>query len=591
VISRWFSFFAINLRGNSLRFLHSIAEERDRTAGLDILDVNIYIYTIDLRYRAKTFNTGGWAMTFDELEKQLRSMVAAARNSRLPTLRELTGRFGVPRPWVHNLIHRLRDEGTLEVRRKGGITIRQNNEHLPRRATSAPPEEKLYRRLRARLASGVYRTGQPLPKTAFLANTEHVGTRIVGRVYRRLLHDGLAHANGRSLYAGPPDSADDIGMVRHTKCVLVVQSHEATWDELSISWWALPFTQSFMREMSLYGVEPRTVLMNQGPGPSGAAVPSGRAEIAHLVNSLGERLLGVFVVNMCWMYQAKPTQEVLETMRWLCGFGKPVVSFDHLGNAHERWIEPALQAVLDEALLWPELHKQHVRCTIDVCDIVRTAASALHTNGHRLVGYPMPGKVPPWMSGRRRLFRLVGSELNPPIAMVDKAGCPPLFSPGPGMRIRDVLGILRPMHEPFAHAMREVVAGMGRESARISALAGDQKDLIHLTAHLGAFMIQPGLTAIVAPNDELARRFYPWFAAAKIRVPEDCTLLSFDDRQEKTYPYTISSINFGFDNLGYTAFHILLGDIPIAADKYLSVTAKSRINHYATIGPAHRRRD
>jgi len=77
--------------------------------------------------------------------------------------------------------------------------------------------------------------------------------------------------------------------------------------------------------------------------------------------------------------------------------------------------------------------------------------------------------------------------------------------------------------------------------------------------------------------------------AAGIDVPGELSLVSFDDRLEEVYPYAISSVNFGFEELGYTAFHIMPGDISIRPDGQRTMHAKCRLNHCATIGPARKR--
>jgi len=46
----------------------------------------------------------------------------------------------------------------------------------------------------------------------------------------------------------------------------------------------------------------------------------------------------------------------------------------------------------------------------------------------------------------------------------------------------------------------------------------------------------------------------------------------------------VSSVNFGIDDLGYTAFLIILGGIPIRPAKGRSIAGRCRTNHDATIG-------
>jgi DNA-binding LacI/PurR family transcriptional regulator len=57
-----------------------------------------------------------------------------------------------------------------------------------------------------------------------------------------------------------------------------------------------------------------------------------------------------------------------------------------------------------------------------------------------------------------------------------------------------------------------------------------------------------GVTAILAPNDYFAHQYYHWLRAAGLRLPEDVSLLSFDNNRY-SLPFSISSIDFGFGDL------------------------------------------
>jgi DNA-binding LacI/PurR family transcriptional regulator len=192
------------------------------------------------------------------------------------------------------------------------------------------------------------------------------------------------------------------------------------------------------------------------------------------------------------------------------------------------------------------------------------------------------------MEYRQRALRISAANIDSKMRFLDSADCPPLFDTQESTELRTARSAFSRIERPFARTLGETIAAMGKPSVTIGALSAEQKELLEVTAYLSSFVTRPDITAIVAPNDEHARMFYRWLKMAGIRIPEDLSLISFDDRVESAYPYTISSINFGFDSLGYTAFHILLGDVPVKVDEWKSIEAKSRINHFATIGQARR---
>jgi len=526
-----------------------------------------------------------------EVEKHLRELVRTSPAYYLPSISRLRSKHHASTAEVRAVFALLKKEGL--VRPGNGRRFMIVRDSASGDEWMEPPalssEENLYRRFRARIESGAYRTGLPLPKIAYLAQSEKAAPRIVVRVCRRLVRDGVVFRQGRSLVPGSPQSADEMSTQHHNKCMLIVQPVEATWDAFAVTSWTQPFAQAVMREISLYGVEPRTVLYRDEDDvpqvPVG--VPSGREEIGRLVDQLGDRLIGMLVVNLGWKAgQPMHTQKTLSTMQWLCGFGKPVVSFDHFGEWHEDFVGPELRAMIERRLAHPPVRRGFIRCHFDYLDNTRLAVSLLRRYGHRVVGFPTLGSELDWMGFRLRDLRYSAESAGVPVRVLDATDCPPLFDTGPQTRLDEVVSVLAGIDRAFARAIIPLIGAMGDQSACMGAIDPDHRELLILTAHLGAFLQTPDLTAIIAPNDELARMFYRWFLVVGIKVPEDLSLLSFDDRVDSAYPYTISSINFGFDNLGFTAFHAILGDIPVKTDKWLSVAAKCRINHYATLGQA-----
>jgi hypothetical protein len=440
-------------------------------------------------------------------------------------------------------------------------------------------EESLYRAIRGRMASGAYRPEQPLPKAGFLAHDEHVATRTVVRVYRRLLHDGHAYKRGRSLICGSPASTAAASMPG--RCVLIVQPAGTGWKDVALSRWTLPFANSFMREMLLYGIEPKTVVWDEKDArKSSPDIPVGKSGIAALINALDGRLLGILVINIGWTRNSPDSMKaVSDLMRFFCGFRKPVVLFDHLVQVFEPAVKPALRPVIERMISSQNVQRNFVRCHIDGLDGPRKALLALYRQGHRVIGFPALGKRAFWLRHRLLDLRKVSAALDPAIRVVDESEARPLFPAGPEANVREIADRLSKINHPFARILLRRIGENPPPGA-------EQRRLLHLSGFLGAFLMVPELTAFIAPSDTYAAQVYRWLLFAGMRVPEDLSLVSFDDRLEETYPHSISSINFGFDQLGFAAFHAMLGDIPVKVDKWLSVAAVARINHVGTLGLA-----
>jgi DNA-binding GntR family transcriptional regulator len=529
----------------------------------------------------------------DRVEGHLRALIAGSSAQRLPSITELVKHYRASTASVRLALCRLRDKGLVSIAQgRRAVIVRDES---PAREDALGPsmtsEDALYQRMRAAIETGTYRSAQPLPKYSYLVAAEKVAVRTVVRVYRRLVRDGLICKKGRSYIVGQSPPA--AGTIPHhlRKVIIVLQPTEATWDDFTNASWISPFLQTFIREMSMFGVELRAMLFDRGefsPCYDGTALT--REEITRVVKQLDHRLVGFLVVNMLWAdHHAGHAREYLSLMRWLCEFKKRVAFFEPIyDTAHADIPGPQPHEMLEEQLRHPLVRRNFVRCCYDPENQIPLALSILRKHGHRLLGFPTPGPKAQWMDDRIVALRSAIAQGKLPMHICDSTDCPALFDIHPEMSIGDVKGLLLTIDAPFAPALIDAVGAMGTSSTRVGDLSPAQQELIHLTPHLGAFLAKPDLTAIVAPNDEHARRFYRWCAAASTKIPDNLSLLAFDNWIEGSFPYAISSINFGFDNLGYAAFHILLGDVPVKVNNSRMVQTKSRINHYATIGEAGR---
>jgi DNA-binding LacI/PurR family transcriptional regulator len=74
------------------------------------------------------------------------------------------------------------------------------------------------------------------------------------------------------------------------------------------------------------------------------------------------------------------------------------------------------------------------------------------------------------------------------------------------------------------------------------------------------------ITALIAINDQFARKYYFWARVLGIEFPRHLSIVAFDNLTDNT-PYPLSSIDFGFERLGYLSAHILIGDISVPTDR------------------------
>ncbi len=94
--------------------------------------------------------------------------------------------------------------------------------------------------------------------------------------------------------------------------------------------------------------------------------------------------------------------------------------------------------------------------------------------------------------------------------------------------------------------------------------------------------IGSSITAIIAPNDEMAIRYYLSSNRAGKAIPRDISMVSFDNRYTLK-PFPISSVDFGLEFLGYQSFHYIYGVIPIHAGKRNQLFGLNRLHDSGSI--------
>lgn len=207
-----------------------------------------------------------------------------------------------------------------------------------------------------------------------------------------------------------------------------------------------------------------------------------------------------------------------------------------------------------------------------------TAVRLLRARGHRRIVYQGDGTGAKWLRYRYTFIAEEMAQNAPEIELVDNCDVPlpdkPLMqlsrrSPAVHRTIKPILDSLKQKY-----ALDVGLMDVGRHDRRV----------LYITSSLSKAVIEQNATAVIAPNDECANVICHWLGAAGIHFPADVSVVSFDDNLARQYPFAISSVNFGFDRLGYLAGHCIMGDLSVRVGGGRSVAAMPTLNHTGSIG-------
>ena len=86
-------------------------------------------------------------------------------------------------------------------------------------------------------------------------------------------------------------------------------------------------------------------------------------------------------------------------------------------------------------------------------------------------------------------------------------------------------------------------------------------------------LLEKNVTAIVAPSDREAWMIYGWLASAGLKVPEDISLISFDNDINELSA-KVTTVDFGFGYLGYSAAMLFSKALPVEQNRYGNIASR-----------------
>lgn len=396
----------------------------------------------------------------------------------------------------------------------------------------SPSVHRAYMRLRDKISSGAYLSGNPLPKNLTLCSDLGVSMVTLKKALHLLQNHGIVHQSGRRFIAGgkPPEKSCTKNLTASASVVLLVFH-----DDYALHWLFrkehVPrFYQPLLGELQKFGYSIVPVKQEK-------AIPDGTIEIGGLpdtvsfVKSLGSRYQGAIIHDSGFQHR----QNHAKWIRELCLYNKPVFLFDK-GNECEQFTRSKIGKA-----------KNYFRLHLGERDAVRLALQELYRLGHRKFLFPNrePGRSA-WAESRIALAREICSGIASDTEFFISDNSEPfwIWNTPP-----DRKGVI--MSERIMEHFSPRRASEELQSVQRAASAS--------TPSIIPF-IENGVSAILALNDHTALEYYRFLRIAGIDVPKRLSLISFDNLPRSVFT-PISTIDFGFEHLGYTAAHVIIGDI------------------------------
>jgi DNA-binding LacI/PurR family transcriptional regulator len=484
---------------------------------------------------------------FRRIASQLQSQIEKGELKSFPSAYELARRLAVSPVTALKVLHVLAEKGVIRVSqgRRPEIIV-QGREARP---SAAIAEDRFCTEIQAQLLDGTLEWRSPLPKLQYLSAAHHLSKDAVCCALRRLAGENLVHKSGKKWIAGPESAQQSRNVIAaHLKggpAVLIVAASIAEARNFFSVTHTAPFAYSLRSELTKYGFS-HVMVTQMKTESAGRLFAGGIDETYDLVRSLADRYAGALIV--CSALPHEPEEWIAALAR----FGKPVVYFDAANRTG-----PDLMKALGP-------RGKGMRLWFDEPTAVRSAVDHLMSHGHRRIGAfdPEPHVRESHTTRRINLIREAIRGAGRGAVLVSALQDDPIWVPQ-----TERTEFASPFGDIEIATEQKAKPSPGPILARSSFARLVEKSPTFLS------VLRQKVTAILAINDLAAIDYYLWFNAAGIAVPKDISLMGFDNLPE-VHILQLSTIDFGFQQLGYLAAHIMIGDIPVRPDAQGNIPGK-----------------
>lgn len=471
---------------------------------------------------------------------------------------------------------------TLSKGRSAELTLQKSSLRHSNRSSEHPTSpEKLESEILRRIQNGHFGYGIPLPKIHFFVSEFGVSPHTVIQAFRRLEGNARITKKGKQWIVGAHRHVPEQGPL-YPQTICIIQNTTSSYARLfsNTNIWANCFA-AFHSEVEKHAVRLQSVLFKTTEMPD--TIPSGKSGFAKVVNEAGSRYIGSIVISDT---DTPDIETIGEWLSFTAQYGRRVL----FPCIHHSWTKLEQNSDLPpnvKLALYGDW-----KYSKDRSGMAGQALDILFHAGHRRVlfidtVYPREE----WVSRRLRNLNKHADQLTERLQFHTVLGN----------------GALRPVENSSAttHLLQSLCASdnprlssFARKIVRMHEIDKPFKQLSDVEQELcvDASVILPALekyapTAIIAPNDYRAARYYRLFRVLGISVPSNISLISYDN-SPLLRPFPISSIDFGLTSLGFQMFHSFFNHISL---RYFGkngnmLWGESRLNHGGSVGRRSYRR-
>jgi len=524
--------------------------------------------------------TGGKPVALHErIARELLDRIERESLAFLPSVRILCRQYGASSKTVSSAVRLLREKGVVAGSRgrkvrvvgmKKGVSCCGAEEMLGESVS------QLCDMIRERICDATYRAGEQLPKVTHFVVSDRVSPNTVCDGFDHLQGEGLVYKHGKRWIVGKPPSQRHTVQVNGavdtgSPVVLIVVKDNDAWRTLFTSHLSL-LPQMFCGELERHGLQFVVVQTDESQACRGDFV-AGRSEILSCITSLGSRFLGAFVAM-----HHDDIKDLGEWISWLCQFDRPVIWADYDNAAPH----------LDRKAIG---RKGYFRCYGDEAKVVTIALERLRGLGHRRIAFPMcrAFREESWFKRRVEEIRRQSEALDPPLQVLFSAQDEPLWqreqtpSDKPASYNADYNLAGRGMMFEFLDGVRSTLRATRPKMSETKLGHAEVRRLLQSVPSLKKLVVDDPVDAILASNQLIGINYYCWLKHAGIGVPDQVSLLTFDNRLVLAR-YPVSTVDLRLDGLAYKAAHIFIGDIPVRSDCRGNIASQPQLVDRGSIG-------
>jgi DNA-binding LacI/PurR family transcriptional regulator len=457
---------------------------------------------------------------------------------RVKPLRELTKEYQASFGTISRAIRHLVEDGRCVKKGPRAFFFVWDKSVVPAQALieGKNAESVFAERIRNEILSGRYETGTQLPKIQYFALTYSVSSHTVSSALKLLREEGLVYKHGKKWLVGNPVVEEQNRLTHNVQnsyrtdkpVVVAIVPNPNQYVAFGTHRIYQSFIDTLLQELSLNGHEV-TVCFTEDINPQCGCV-FGAENIVAYARDLQRRYAGTLILR-------SPKQFSPQFLEQVAKLGKPVLWFDVDRHSLESTYAPLCS------------FRNFIPCRINEQAAVESALRFLLDCGHRRIGVPDPLPTAPDSWRQRWIRRRVST-----IASVARRFAPRLE-----------LFTTRQTERLFLHnAGAEMFTNLWRPAG--SKLASEE--LLHPgggatlpdAPSLHYLVRECKVSAILACNDLFARDYFFWFGRAGIVVPDDISLVSFDNSCTAV-PLGLTSVDFGVSHLAHQVTNLIMNRI------------------------------